>query len=90
VVHVAGGLARLADGTLAGSVLTMDQAVRNFIDLGASPGEAIAAATEVTSRLLGRPDIGSLAPGTPADVVVMDDALQVRRTLIGGQVVWET
>lgn len=90
VVHVAGGLARLADGTLAGSVLTMDQAVRNFIDLGASPGEAIAAATEVPSRLLGRPDIGSLAPGTPADVVVMDDALQVRRTLIGGQVVWET
>jgi N-acetylglucosamine-6-phosphate deacetylase len=83
-VNVADGVARLADGTLAGSVLTMDRAVRNFVDLGASVAEAVGAATAVPARLLARPELGSLEPGTPADVVVLDDALGVQRTLVAG------
>ena len=84
VVSVEGEEARLADGTLAGSLLTMDQAVRNLVDLGASIEDAIDAATRVPARLVGREDLGSLGTGSPADVVVLDDALTVQRTLVGG------
>jgi N-acetylglucosamine-6-phosphate deacetylase len=84
VVRVEGAQARLADGTLAGSLLTMDKAVRNLVDLGASIEDALDAATRVPARLVGRAELGSLDAGTPADVVVLDDALTVRRTLVGG------
>jgi N-acetylglucosamine-6-phosphate deacetylase len=87
-VTVTDGVARLADGTLAGSVLTMDQAVRNFVDLGASVAEAVGAATSVPALLLSRSELGSLEPGTPADVVVLDDALSVQRTLVAGAEVY--
>lgn len=84
MVRVEGDQARLEDGTLAGSVLKMDAAVRNLIELGASVEEAVEAASGVPARLIGRNDLGNLAPGSVADVVVFDDALQVRRTLVGG------
>jgi N-acetylglucosamine-6-phosphate deacetylase len=83
-VSVAGAEARLADGTLAGSVLTMDQAVRNLVGLGASIEDAVDAATRVPAQLVGRHDLGCLTEGGMADVVVLDDALTVQRTLIGG------
>lgn len=83
-VRVEGDQARLEDGTLAGSVLKMDAAVRNLVELGASVEDAVEAASGVPARLVGRNDLGSLAPGSTADVVVLDDALQVRRTLVGG------
>jgi len=83
-VSVAGAEARLADGTLAGSVLTMDQAVRNLAGLGASIEDAVTAATSVPASLVGRSDLGSLAEGCPADIVVLDDSLTVQRTLVGG------
>jgi N-acetylglucosamine-6-phosphate deacetylase len=76
---------RLADGTLAGSVLTMDRAVRNLIDMGIDPIEAITAATLVPARLTGLPDLGTLAPGTPADIVVLDEDHRVRQTLVAGR-----
>ncbi len=83
-VEVAGGEARLADGTLAGSVLTMDRAVRNLVELGVSMEEAVGAASSVPARVLRRPDLGRLTPGAVADVVLLDDGLQPVRTLIGG------
>jgi N-acetylglucosamine-6-phosphate deacetylase len=86
-VTVQDGVARLPDGTLAGSVLTMDRAVREFIELGATPEEAIGAASEVPARLLSRPDLGVLQPGNPADLVVLDESMQVSRTMVGGEVV---
>jgi N-acetylglucosamine-6-phosphate deacetylase len=82
------GTARIADGTLAGSVLTMDRAVRNLITLGASEPEALAAATDAPARLVGRPELGSLAPGTPADIAVLDDRLEIVRTLVAGREVF--
>ena len=79
------GACRLADGTLAGSSLTMDQAVRNMIDLGFGPTRAIAAATAAPAALVGRPELGTLTVGTPADVCVLDDSYRVVRTVVAGE-----
>jgi N-acetylglucosamine-6-phosphate deacetylase len=84
-VTVRSTVAALEDGTLAGSVLTMDQAVRNFVELGATPEEALDGVARVPATLLGRNELGVLAPGTPADIVVLDDGLRVTRTLVGGR-----
>ena len=89
-VTVAEGSARLADGTLAGSVLTMDQAVRNYVEAGAELTEAVAAATSTPARVLGRSDLGSITPGAPADLVLLSDDLKVERTLVGGSEVFST
>lgn len=87
VIHV-GDAARLDDGTLAGSILTMDRAVRNLVSLGVPLVAAVGAATSVPAGLVGRPELGTLRPGTPADVAVLDGAHHVTRTLVGGREVW--
>jgi N-acetylglucosamine-6-phosphate deacetylase len=84
-VEVADGTARNAEGNLAGSVLTMPEAVRNLHALGATLAAAVEAATAVPARILGLEDAGLLAPGAPADVVVLDDNLEVERVLLGGE-----
>lgn len=84
-VIVTGGEVRRRDGTLAGSVLTMDAAVRNLVALGVPLTEAVAAATAVPARIAGRDDVGRLRVGGPADVVVLDAALEVRRVLRDGR-----
>lgn len=84
-VHVRDGEVRLPDGTLAGSVLTMDEAVRNLVGYGAGVAEAVHAAAVAPAHLLGRADLGSLRPGSPAHVAVLDDGLRVVRTLVGGR-----
>jgi N-acetylglucosamine-6-phosphate deacetylase len=83
-VEVRDGRAELADGLLAGSVLTMDAAVRNLHGCGASLADAVHAATAAPARLLGRPDLGVLRPGATADITVLDDELRVVRTIVGG------
>jgi N-acetylglucosamine-6-phosphate deacetylase len=72
-VNVRDGAARLADGTLAGSVLTMPDAIRDFVRIGATVDEALFAASR-----------RSLAPGARADVVVLDDSLQPTATYLAG------
>jgi len=89
-VIVDGASARLADGTLAGSVLTMDQAVHNAVEFTqCSVGEAITMAAATPARLLGLERKGRIAPGCDADVVILDDALHVTHTLVAGQVVYQ-
>jgi N-acetylglucosamine-6-phosphate deacetylase len=83
-VHVEDGAVRLADGTLAGSVLTMDAAVRNLVGSGAALADAIHAASTAPARLLGRDDLGVLRPGAAANVAVLNDALEVERTVVSG------
>jgi N-acetylglucosamine-6-phosphate deacetylase len=73
-----------ADGVFAGTALTMIEAVRNLHALGVSLEDAVGAATAVPAQLLGRPDLGRLLPGAPADVVVLDDALEVAQVVLGG------
>lgn len=79
------GAARRADGTLGGSTLTMLEAVRNLHALGLPIAEALAAATEVPARVLGRADIGTLRAGAAADVIVLDDRLELILVLRDGQ-----
>jgi N-acetylglucosamine-6-phosphate deacetylase len=84
-----GTTARLADGTLAGSLLTMDRAVRNVVALGVGLADALRMASEVPARVLGLRH--GLAAGRPADLVLLDDRLRVRETVIGGRrAAWET
>jgi N-acetylglucosamine-6-phosphate deacetylase len=76
---------RRADGTLAGSALTMDAAVRVAVDVGVPITDALYAASTGPSRLLGDSARGGLAVGEPADVVVLDDDLAVQRVLCRGE-----
>ena len=76
-VRLRDGAVRLADGTLAGSVLTMDEAVRNLVASGADWKDAVHAASTAPARLLRRDDLGRLEPGAPAHVTVLDDDLRV-------------
>jgi N-acetylglucosamine-6-phosphate deacetylase len=84
-VTVRDGVARRDDGVLAGSVLTMIEAVRNLHALGAPLVQAVDAASRVPARILGRADLGTLRPGGRADVVVLDDRLEVSRVLLSGR-----
>jgi N-acetylglucosamine-6-phosphate deacetylase len=78
------GVVRGPEGQLAGSLLTMIDAVRNVHALGVPLAEALTAATSVPAGIAGRPDLGRLAPGAPADVVVLDDNLEIVRVLLRG------
>jgi N-acetylglucosamine-6-phosphate deacetylase len=84
-VEVEDGAAPMrGDGTLAGTVLTMIDAVRNLHALGVPFEQAVGAATTVPARFLGREDVGTLEPGGPADVVVLDDRLEIQTVLCAG------
>jgi len=73
-IFVRDGAVRLADGTLAGSVLTMPDAIRDFVRIGATVPQALHAASR-----------RSLAPGAVADVVVLDeDSLEPVTTYLAG------
>ncbi|MFN8498519.1 MAG: N-acetylglucosamine-6-phosphate deacetylase [Anaerolineae bacterium] len=81
--------ARRAHGTLAGSILSMDEALRNMVAYtGCAPGEAVWMATGVPSDILGLSSKGRLAPGLDADIVVLTPDLRVRRTIICGETVY--
>jgi N-acetylglucosamine-6-phosphate deacetylase len=82
-VEVVDGVTRGNDGVLAGSVLTLPQAIRNLVALDVPLEEAVDAATRVPAFVARRPDLGRLEPGAPADLVVLDDALEVVRVLVG-------
>jgi N-acetylglucosamine-6-phosphate deacetylase len=89
-VYVRDGEARLPDGRLAGSVLTMDRALANVIAAGASLADAVHAASRAPALLIGRPDLGRIAAGAPADIAVLDDDLRVLRTFVAGVEVAES
>jgi N-acetylglucosamine-6-phosphate deacetylase len=88
-VTVADGQARLADGTLAGSVLDMATAVRNLITFThCSLAEALATVTTTPADLLALSDRGRIAPGYIADAVLLDSNLVVEATIAAGQVAY--
>lgn len=84
-----GGAVRLPDGNLAGSVLTLDRAVRRAMDdLGVPLAQAVAMASQVPARVVGVHDRkGSIEEGKDADLVLMDRLGEVRATIVGGVVV---
>jgi N-acetylglucosamine-6-phosphate deacetylase len=83
-IEVREGRATTGDGTLAGSLAPLDAALRNLFANGASLAEATHAASRRPALLAGHAELGTLAPGAPADVAVLDDELQVTRTLVDG------
>jgi N-acetylglucosamine-6-phosphate deacetylase len=85
-IHVVDGVCRDENGTLAGTGLDMATAVRNAVQLlDLSIAEAARMASEYPAAFLGlEHELGRIAPGFRANLVLMDDELQVRRTWIDG------
>jgi N-acetylglucosamine-6-phosphate deacetylase len=89
-VNVRDGMASLADGTLAGSVLAMNQGIRNFM---AATGESLETLWPCFSlnaaAAIGMADMkGSIAIGKDCDLVLMDEEINVLMTVVGGEVVY--
>ena len=88
-VRLEGGFVRLPDGTLAGSSLTMDGAVRNAVEfLGIPLVEAVRMASETPAEILGMPEKGRIVSGADADLVVMDQKGFVQETIVDGETVY--
>lgn len=91
VVTVKNGTARLADRTLAGSVITLLQGVHRLIDIvGCDVAHALRAATLAPAEVMRLCEKGRLDPGSDADLVLLNENLEVEATLVGGQVVYST
>lgn len=81
--------ARLDDGRLAGSLLTLDQAVRNAVAFAnVTAGTAWLMASQVPARAAGLAERGRLATGAEADIVLLDEHLAVLATLIAGELAY--
>ena len=89
-VTVAKGQARLKDETLAGSVLTMDKAVKNMVNkIGIQLPKAIQMASFNPARSIGIDDKkGSLEPGKDADIVILNKNLETELTIVAGKIVY--
>ncbi len=88
-VSVAHGVCRLEDGTLAGSLLSLDAAVRNLVAwTGISATHAIHMASRNPARVIGlSEELGSIAPGARADLVIWNQELVPILAIVGGNVV---
>ncbi|MBB2205028.1 N-acetylglucosamine-6-phosphate deacetylase [Gluconacetobacter takamatsuzukensis] len=84
-VTIRDGIARLPDGTLAGSVLTLDGALRNALAAGTSLVDAAKLVSHNAARYLGLTDRGALVPGMRADFVVMGSDFTVQEVWVEGQ-----
>ena len=82
-----GDAARLADGTLAGSRSGLDAAVRNVVGWGIGLADALTMAATTPAKVLGIDH--TLTVGAAADLVLLDDALEVAMTVVGGRIRWE-
>lgn len=84
-VRFDGTAPRLPDGTLAGSAVTMDRAVRNLVErCDIDLLDAVWAAATAPAALLGLDDRGRIAPGCRADLVALGPDLEVTATWVGG------
>lgn len=84
-VKVSGGVARNAEGKLAGSTLTLDRALRNIVALGVPLASALRMVTANPARQIGLGSRkGALAPGADADLVFLDDKLEVSGVMTRG------
>ena len=82
------GGVRLADGTLAGSTLTLDQALRNWVALGLPLAEAALRTSTFAARYLGLSNRGQLLSGAWADLVVLDAAtLHLNQVFVEGEAI---
>ena len=86
-VHVAGGVCRTVEGSLAGSTVTLDTAVRNLASFtGLSYQQCLPAATLNPARILGlEKQKGAIVPGADADLAVLDRSFYVTQTYVRGR-----
>lgn len=84
VTKCLGGV-RLADGTLAGSTLTMDQALRNLVQIGLELDDASRRLSQYPADFLGESEIGRIEIGCRADIVVMNARLEIDAVYVGGE-----
>ena len=85
-VTVSGSRATLADGTIAGSATDLAECMRRAVSFGVPLGQALTAATLTPAKAAGLDgEIGSIAPGKQADLLVLDQSLRPRHVIIGGQ-----
>ncbi|HTO99866.1 MAG TPA: N-acetylglucosamine-6-phosphate deacetylase [Anaerolineales bacterium] len=91
VIHVNGGVSRTEDASLAGSTLSMDQALRNVMEHAElSLRDALPMATQTPAAALGLAHRkGSIRAGYDADLVILDGANCVQLTMVEGQVVYD-
>jgi N-acetylglucosamine-6-phosphate deacetylase len=84
-ITVSGGVCRNSEGKLAGSTLTLDRALRNIVGLGASLSDALRMLTLNPATLLGiEHKKGILHANADADIVLLDESLQVTQVLTRG------
>jgi len=76
--------------SLAGSALTMDQALRNLVSLGLSPAAASDRVSRFPAEYLGLRDRGTLSRGLRADIVVLDPSLNIRSVVLAGRQLTQT
>jgi N-acetylglucosamine-6-phosphate deacetylase len=79
------GGVRLADGTLAGSTLTMDQALRNLVSIGLTLADASRRVSTYAADYLGEHARGRLTHGAYADIVVLDRDLHIKAVYVEGE-----
>jgi N-acetylglucosamine-6-phosphate deacetylase len=89
-IKVAGGRTANERGSIAGSVSTMRDGVRQMLALGVAPSDVARMASTNPARLLGvAVDHGTIEEGKRADLVALDEEGNVRLTLIGGRVAFD-
>lgn len=91
-VVVEGGVARVKDtGRIAGSSLTLDQAVKNAVDkLDMKIEDAVRMVTLNPAKALGKPDRGLIKPGSVAEITVLNSELEVIATIVDGEVRYQS
>jgi N-acetylglucosamine-6-phosphate deacetylase len=89
-IRVAGGRTANERGSIAGSVSTMRDGVRQMLALGVAPADVARMAASNPARLLGiAGDYGAIEEGKRADLAALDREGNVRLTLIGGRVAFD-
>lgn len=90
-VYVKDGAARLKSGVLAGSTLTLDKAIKNILsNTDLSLPESVALASYNNAKVIGVDDRkGLIKEGYDADIVIFDENIEIKKTIVGGKIVYE-
>jgi len=90
IVEVNNGIARTLKGGLAGSTLTLDKALRNVIQFtGLRIHEVLPMVTSVPAKAIGLTHKGNIKPGADADIILLNNNLEVTLTMVGGTVLYK-